>query len=98
MLFKKQDNLRYVFVYKSSDNLHCAIFQDFFNWHLLIYKKHNTLSYVTFLHTKRKTFKKSKTIGVTVLNILKADALCCAIFHEIFEIGREGRRFYEKNE
>ena len=32
----------------------------FFNWHLHIYKKHDTLSHVTFLHTKSQKIRKKR--------------------------------------
>ena len=64
---KKQDNFRYVFIYKKQDTLRYAIFMKFLKLTFL-YKKHDPLRYLTFYIQKVGHFAKSKTICVTFLN------------------------------
>ena len=66
-LFKKLDNLRYVFIYKKQYTLRYGILMKFS--HLaFICKKHDTFRYVTFNIQKARHFAKSKTICDTFLN------------------------------
>ena len=62
-----------------------------------IYKKHNTLRYVTFLHTKTLTLRK-KQDNLRFIFIYKIpDTLSYAIFHGIIEIvGGGGTFLYPK--
>ena len=55
------------------------------NWYLYIFKKHDTLRYVTFLFTKSPTLRKSNTIYVTFY-IQKSGHFASRDFYWIFEI------------
>ena len=55
-LFKKLDDIRYVFTYKKPYTLRYGIFMKFLKL-AFIYKKHKTLCYVTFLTIKRQTLR-----------------------------------------
>ena len=50
-VFKKLDNFRYVFIHKKTYTLRYRIFHEYLKL-AFIYKKHNTLRYVTLLYTK----------------------------------------------
>ena len=70
------------------------------NWHLYLYKKHETMRYVTFLYTKIQTLEKRKTICVRFFIYKKPDTLRYVIFHGIFEIdggGGEGISINKNN-
>ena len=94
-IYKKQKKLRYVFIYKNpdtsqkarqfplrfyiqKDNLRYTIFMKILK-SAFIYKKHDTLHYVTFLYLKTRHFAKSKTICVVFLYI-KIWTLCFTRF------------------
>ena len=65
-------------------------------WHLHVYKKHDTLRYVTFLYTKILTLRKKQDYLRYVL-YTKSLTLCVTQFYVIFEIGGgEGPFFYAK--
>ena len=57
------------------------------SWHLYIFKKHDTLRYVTFLNTKPRHFEKSRKFSLRFFIYIKPDTLCYSIFHGIFETG-----------
>ena len=63
---------------------------NFWNWHLYIYKKHDTLCYVTFLYTEIDTFRKKKDNLRYFFIIQKACHFALRNFHGIFEIGGGG--------
>ena len=52
-----------------------------------LYKKHDTLRYVTFLYTKSQTLCKNQDNFRYVCVYKKQDTLRYVIFHEIFEVG-----------
>ena len=56
---KKQDSLNYVFIYIKQDTLSNAICNEKLKLAFL-YKKHDTLRYVTFLYTKIQTLRKKQ--------------------------------------
>ena len=59
-----------------------------------IYKKYDTLRYVTFLYTKSQSFRKSKTICVTFL-YTKIRTLCATrFFIEFLKLAEWGGHFY----
>ena len=58
-----------------------------------IYKKYDTLRYVTFLYTKSETLRNKQDNLRYVFIYKKLDTLRSAIFHGIFEFA-EGVHFY----
>ena len=72
-LFKKQDNLRYVFIYKKSDTLRYAIFMKMLKL-AYINQEHSNLRYVTFLYTKIQTLGKREDNFRYVFNIKIPDS------------------------
>ena len=63
-----------------------------------IYKKHDTLRYVTFFYTKKtRHFANKMTICVTVLYTENQTTLRCAIFIEFLKWRRGGDILYAKN-
>ena len=88
-LFKKLSKFRYVFKYKKQYTWRYGIFMKFLKLEF-IYKKHDTLRYVTFLYAKSWTLHK-KQDNLRYVFIYKNLALLrYAIFYWIFEICGEG--------
>ena len=58
-----------------------------------IYRKHDTLRYVTFLYTKIQTLRKEQDNLRYVFKYKNQDTLRYEVFHGIFEIGRGGGHF-----
>ena len=52
IIFKKKNNLCYIFIYKNPDTLRYNFFHEIFEISIYIYKKQDTLRYMTFLYTK----------------------------------------------
>ena len=92
-LCKKQDNFRYVFIIKNPDTLRYAIFKKLLKL-AFIYKKHNTLRYVTFLYKKSQTLRKIKTICVTFLYTKIQTLRVTQFFIEFLNLERRGGHFY----
>ena len=69
--FKKQDNLRYVFIYKKLDTFRHAIFHENFEIVICI-EKHNTLRYVIFLYKKSQTLREKQDNLRYFFNIQKS--------------------------
>ena len=80
-LFKKLDNSRYVFKYKKPYTWRYGIFMKFLKL-AFIFKKHDTLRYVTFLYTKSKTLRK-KQDNLLYVFIYKTPALLRYCLYEI---------------
>ena len=81
------------FLYTKSQTLYVTIFFMFFLRLADVYKKHDTLRYVTFLYTKSQTlFKKQDNLRYVFI-YKKPDTLWHAIFNGIFEIGGGGGTF-----
>ena len=94
---KNQDSLRYVLYTKSRI---FYVTQFFMNFSILefLYKKHETLRYMTFLYTKSQTLRKNQDNLRHVFIYKNLDTLYCTIFLWIFEIGGGGEIFlYAKN-
>ena len=86
-LFKNQDNLRY-FLFTKIHTLYVRPFsRNFWNWHLYIHKKNDTLRYVTFYIQKSKHFEKSSLFALHSFIYKNPDNLRYAIFHSMFVIG-----------
>ena len=96
--FKKQDNLRYVFMHKKPDTLCYVIFHENFEIGIYIEIKSMILCVTwRFCIKKSGLFENSKTVCVKFLIYKNLDTLRYAIFHGIFETGGGGRVFvYEK--
>ena len=96
-LFKKLDNSRNVFIDKKRYTLRYGIFMKFLKF-AFIFKKHDTLRYVTYLYTKRQTLRK-KQDNLRYVFIYKNPALgVTRFFIEFFEIcGGGGTFMHSKN-
>ena len=92
LVYKKHDNVRYVFIYKKLGTLSYAIFMKILKCGF-IYKKHETLRYVTFLYRKTSTLRKKQDNLRYAFMYKNPDTLRYAIFHWIFEIGGGGGTF-----
>ena len=91
--FQKARQIPLGFKYKKSYTWHYRIFMKFLKF-AFIYKKHDTLRYVTVFYTKIWTLRK-KQYNVQYVFIYKNSALlCCGVFHWIFEICGEGGGIY----
>ena len=72
--------------------------RNFWNWHLYIYKKHNTLRYVDFYILKSRHLDKSKKVCVTFFYIQKVCQFALRDFMEFLKIsGGGGVIFINKN-
>ena len=94
VFYKKQDNFRYVFIYKEQYTLRYAIFLEYFEVGIYI-QKHDTLFQVTFLYIQKAGyFAESKTIYVTFV-CTKSGTLCLTWFFIIFlKLAQGGREFF----
>ena len=63
-----------------------------------IYKKHDTLSYMTFLYTRIQTLHRTQENFRYIFIYKKPDTLCHAIYHGMFEIGGGGGAFFLQKE
>ena len=59
----------------------------FLNWHLYVYKKSDTLCYVTFYYKNLEASNKARQFALRFI-YAKPVTLRYAIFRVIFEIGR----------
>ena len=64
------------------------------HWHLYIYKKHETLRYMTFYIQKDRHLEKARQVALKCFIYKNPDTLCYAIFHVMFEIGEGRGHFY----
>ena len=95
-LFKKLDNIRYVFIYKKPYTWRYGIFIKFLKLEF-IYKNHDTLRYVTFYIQKARHFTKSKTIWDTFLYTKIRHFYVTRFFIEFLKFS-EGGIFIEKKQ
>ena len=94
-LWKKQENLRYFFIYKNMDTFRYAIFREIFDIGIFI-QNHDTLRYVTFLIQNAGHFAKIKTRCVTFLNKQKSLSVCVTqFFIEFLKLAKGGRACLE---
>ena len=71
-IFKKQDNLHYVFIYKKPDTLRYAIFIKLLKLAFIYTKTIKLCVMLRFILKKKRHFEKTKTIWVTFIYIYKA--------------------------
>ena len=88
-LSKKQDNMRYVFIYKRQDTLRYIIFHENLKLAFLYTKAWNFAVREFFLY-KISTLRKNHDNLRYVFMYKNADTLRYTIFHWIFEIGWGG--------
>ena len=86
-LCKKQDNLRYVFIYKNLDTFRYASFHEIFEDDICIQKSWHFALRDFFIYKKSDTPQKVRQFALGFLIYKKPDILCYTIFHGIFEIG-----------
>ena len=97
--FAKSKKICFTFLYTISQTLYSA---QFFLKSLklaFVYKKDDTLCYMTFLYTKIQPLRKKQDNLRYIFVYKKPDTLRCMIFHGTFEIGRGvgGAFLYSKN-
>ena len=98
-LFKKQDNLRYIFIHKNPNTLLYEILYKCLKLAFMyIYKKHDTFSYVDFLYTKIQTLLRKKQDNLRYFFIYtKSLTLCVTRFYmEFFKLAEGGGHFYRQ--
>ena len=94
--FSKSKTLPVTFLYTKSETLYVTRFFMKFLKLAFIYKKHESLRYVTFLYTKiQKLLKKKDNLRYGFI-YKNPDTLRYVIFHWIFEFGGGGRYFYKQ--
>ena len=97
ILRKKQDNFRYLFIYKNHDTLRYAFFCENFEVGIYIQKSWHFALPDIFIYKKRDTSQKSRQFALRFY-IQNLDTLRYAISHWTFEIGGGGGNFlYLKN-
>ena len=79
--FPKSKTICVTFLFTRSKTLHVTQFSwKFWNWHLYIHKKHDTLRYVRFLYTKCQTLCKNQDNLCSVFLYTKILTLCVTRF------------------
>ena len=92
--FAKIETISVTFLYRKSKTIYVTQFFIKFLKLVFVYKKHDTLRYVTFLYTKIQTLSKNQDNLRYVFIYKNMDTLHYAIFHQIFEIGGGEKTFF----
>ena len=90
--FAKRKTIYVTFLYTKIQTLDITIFSwKIWNWHLYVYKKHDTLRYVTFLYANIQTLRKKQDNLRYVFLYTKIRRLCVTQFvMEILELAEGG--------